>query len=307
LCVFVSTSLSRAGEDAATTNQGPVPIDKFADITLAFRATNYFDATFPGLNTTVDVARYSAYGIFKFQLGGPWLLKISAYSGYSLYDFDSHGRAARSSLAIGALRETVLGNVDATVAYTFTPGWAVLGGGRITTGLDTNASFINSITGGGILAVKKSFFDGGVDLTLGASYTTRLSRSGQIFPYIDFDVNVLPSFIKAPIDLLVLYNGGLLTYRLSDRFSLLAMGQFDSRAYRLASDSTVPRGVWNEYGVNLGGGFSVTSKNRNYSLNVFAGYEVFRNVQIFANSGNQLFNRAVSPTPFLSIDIQASF
>jgi hypothetical protein len=302
LFLAVSSSTALAGPPAIDTTPAAPEPNKFLQSFVSFDATNFFDTSFSDIPVSLSVTRYSGYGEFKFRLSPDWMLKLFTYGDLSLYNFRAFDQPFT-----GPMRNAYYANVDLTLAYTFAPGWAIVGGGRIRSAASTDASFGDSVTGGGILAIKKSFFNGGIDLTLGASYTTRLSRSGQVLPYLDFDVNVLPSFVKIPVNVLLLYNGGMLTYRVTDNLSLIALGQYDSRAYRLAASSSIPKGVWSEYGVLVGGGFGWTPNKKNWSLTVLGGYEVFRNVQTFANNGFKTSDLDVNPTPFIRLDFHASF
>lgn len=280
--------------------------DAFLRALIAFDANHYFDSDFDGSNVGFSVSRYSYYGEFKFRLSPVFLLKLFTYADYSLYSFKN--LPPPSPAFSNLLRGAVLAQTDLTLAYQFAPGWAIVGGGRLTTGSATSADFANSFTGGGILAIKKSFFNGGIDFTIGASYTTRLSRSAHFFPYVDFDVNVLPSFVTIPVNVRLLHNGGIVSYRVTDQLSLMVEGRYDTRDYRLNRNSLVlPGAVWSEYGVDLGAGFGWTPKKKNWSVSVFGGYEVFRNVQVFNYSGQKVFDRDVKPAPYMSADFHASF
>jgi hypothetical protein len=307
LAVPATTTLAGTETTDTKTTTPPEPPSKFVDTTIAFDATHYFDTRFDGLDSSLSVSRYSAYGEFRFKLAPVWVLKIFTYGDFSLYNFRHLPPTAPSPLFTGLLRDAYFVNVDATLAYTFAPGWAIVGGGRIRSAASTDASGGNSFTGGGILAIKKSFFDNSFDLTLGASYTSRLSRPAKVEPYLDFDLNNFPSFVKIPIGVQLSYNGGALLYHVTDQFSLMLKGHYDSRAYRLASNTTVSKGVWSENGLDLGAGIGWTPTKKNWSLSVFGGYEVLRNVQVFANNGSKLFDRDVKPTPFVSVDFHASF
>ena len=284
----------------------PLP-NQTQDTSLALTTTNYFSTAFDGLDTRLGVSRYAGYGQFQFKLGGPWLLKVFVEGEYSLYSFDRLPATVPSPVLTSVLRGATFANVDATLAYTFAKGWAIVGGGRVTSGAATEANYGNSFTGGGILALKKSFLNGGVDVTLGASYTTRLARSAQVLPYVDVDVNVLPSFVTLPINFLLEYNGGILTYQVTDKFALIAMGQYNLRDYRLTNNLVASKGVWSERGVDLGGGFAYAPAKKNYALSIYGGYEVFRNVEVYARNGGKLFDRDVNPTPFVAVDFHASF
>ncbi len=165
---------------------------------------------------------------------------------------------------------------------------------------------------------------------MGASYTSRLARPAQVFPYFDLDVNVLPQFIKLPINLQFKWGGGILSYRITESFSLMFEGRYDSRYYRLNSNPTpifpfigqplqagqgggFPRfnpfanGVWYESGLDVGGGFGYTPRNKNWTFSVLGGAELFRNVQIYTNSGFKLLDRDVKPTPYLNANFYAAF
>ncbi len=293
----------------------PPPPDKFLESFIAVTATNYFDASFNGLPLSVAVTRFAFYSEFKFRLSPEWMLKIFPYADFSLYSFQSDfGSSSPPPFFTGSLRDAYLLSVDATLAYKFAPGWAIVGGGRLTSSAATNAILTDSITGGGIIALKKSLLNNGVDFTFGISYTSRLSRSWQVQPYFDFDVNVLPSFVKIPVNIRLLYNGALLSYRVTDNLALSLQGRYDARSYRLRSfyhavngSELFRKAVWNESGLELGGGFTFAPRRKNWALSVTGGVEILRNVQIITNSGGQFFDFDVSPTPFVSGAFHAAF
>lgn len=286
-----------------TTEREP---DSFLKSSIAFYGTHYFNERFDDLSEGFSVSRYSFYGEFKFRLSPVFLLKLFTYADYSLYSFSNI--APPSPVFTNLLRGAAYERVDLTLAYTFAPGWAIVGGGRITSGVASNGEFSNSFTGGGILGLKKSFFDGGIDLTLGASLTTRLSRSAQVLPYIDVDVNVLPSFVKVPLNLRLVWGGGILSYRVTDNLSIMGEGRIDSRAYRLNQNNVLLRsGVWSESSVDLGLGFGWTPLRKNWSFSVIGGYSVFRNVQVFNYGGQKVFDQDVKPAPYMQAVFHASF
>lgn len=295
-----------AGPDpvpAPVVDTGRAP-NSFLQSFVALYGTNYFNESFDNLKEGFSVSRYSYYGEFKFKLSPVWLVKLFTYADYSLYSFSDSPPPVFTNLLRGGAYE----RVDLTLAYSFAPGWAIVGGGRLTSGVATSGDFSNSFTGGGIFALKKSFFNGGIDLTLGASFTTRLSRSASVFPYFDMDVNVLPSFVKIPINLRLLYGGGILSYRVTDSFSLMAEGRYDSRDYRLNRSSLLlPGGVWSEYSLDLGAGFGYTPLKKNWSFSVIGGYAVFRNVQIYNYGGQKVFDKDVNPAPYIQAVFHASF
>ena len=304
LAVFPGMALAGPEPAPAVTLTRTEPA--FATSFIAFDANHYFESDFEGTNGALSVSRYAFKGEFRFRLSPVFLLKLFTYADYSLYSFK--GIAPPTPAFNGLLRGAVLAQTDLTLAYQFAPGWAIVGGGRLTTGSATSGEFSNSFTGGGILAIKKSIFNGGIDVTLGAAYTTRLSRSAHFLPYLDVDVNVLPSFVSIPINFRLLYGGGILSYRVTDQFSLMVEGRYDSRDYRLNRNTVaLPSSVWVERGVDLGAGFGWTPKRQNWSISVFGGYEVFRSVQVFNYSGQRVFDRDVKPTPYASVDFHASF
>jgi hypothetical protein len=307
--LFAATpSLTLAGpppppEPAPTTGRAP---DSFQQGFIAFYGTNYFNERFDNLNEGFSVSRYSYYGEFRFKLSPTWMIKLFTYADYSLYSFSNVPQP--SPVFTNLLRGAAFERVDLTLAYTFAPGWALVGGGRITSGVASNGDFGNSFTGGGIFGVKKSFFDGGVDITLGATYTTRLSRSAQVLPYFDIDVNVLPSFVKVPVNLRLVWGGGILSYRVTDNLSIMGEGRVDARTYRLNQNNVVlPGAVWSESSLDVGLGFGWTPLKRNWSFTVMGGYSLFRNVQVFNYSGQKVFDQDVKPAPYLSALVHASF
>ena len=307
LLLSVAPSATLAGPD-------PVPAappaaaepNKFLQSSVAIYGTNYFNSDFDGLNTGFGVSRYSFYGEFKFKLSPIFRLKLFTYADYSLYSFKN--LPPPSPQFSNLLRGAAFERVDLTLAYTFTPGWAVVVGGRVTSGTSTNGDFANSFTGGGILGIKKSIFSGAVDVTVGASYTSRLARPAQLLPYFDVDVNVLPEFVKIPVNLLFKWGGGIVSYRVTDNLSLMVEGRIDSRFYRLNRNSAVlANGVWYESSGDIGGGFGYSPRGRNWTLSVLGGYSVFRNVQVYNTAGQKLFDNDVKPAPYINANFHAAF
>lgn len=305
---------ARAGEPIVDTVPTPPPPNKFLDSFVAFSVTNLFDTSFTNVPLSLSSTRYAIYSEFKFRLSPEWMLKFFPYGDFSLYSFRSDSFLGATPAFTQNLRNAYALNLDTTLAYMFTPGWSIVVGGRVSSAASTEANFSDSITGGGILAVKKSFWNNAIDLTLGASYTSRLSRSWHVLPYFDVDVNVLPAFVKIPLNLRLLYNGGLLSYRVTDSLAITLQGRYDSRAYRMPAlfqfnngFKQFPNSVWSEYGVELGGGFTYAPRRQNWALSLTGGVEVLRNVQIFTNSGSKIFNQDVNPTPFLQATLHAAF
>jgi hypothetical protein len=315
LLLAAAAPTALAGTETVDTKTAttPPPPDKFLESFVAFTATNYFESSLEGFPLSLSVTRYSIYSEIKFRLSHEWMLKFHPYGDLSLYSFSNDAPFAPPASFTRNLRNAYMLNLDTTLAYMFAPGWSIVGGGRISSGASTEANFSDSITGGGILAIKKSFFNNAVDLTVGASYTSRLSRSWQVLPYLDFDVNVLPSFVKIPINLRLLYNGALLSYRVTDNLALTLQGRYDSRAYRLpaliqtGTFTALPKAVWYERGIELGGGFTYAPRRQNWAFSVIGGVEVARNVQIFANNGSKFLDQDVNPTPFMSATFHAAF
>jgi len=302
-----------AGTPVVDTATPPPATNKFLDSFVAFSATNYFDTSFSDIPLNMSVTRYSIYSEFKFRLSPDWMFKIFPYGDISLYSFHSPFAFGAPPAFTQNLRNAYALNLDATLAYQFAPGWSIVGGGRVSSGASTEANFSDSITGGGILALKKSFWNNAIDFTVGASYTSRLARSWHFLPYFDFDVNVLPKFVKMPLNVRLLYNGGLLSYRVTENLALTLQGRYDSRAYRLpallqtSQFTAAPKAVWYENGLELGGGFTFAPRHKNWALSIIGGVEVLRNVQIFNNSGGKIFDQDVNPTPFLSATLHAAF
>ncbi len=303
-----------AGTPVVDTPPPPAP-NKYLESFVVVSGTNLFETSFEDAPLSLAVTRYSIYSEFKFRLSPEWMFKIFPYGDLSLYSFrlDSPFPPSPPPAFTSQLRNAYSLNLDATLAYMFAPGWSIVGGGRIASGAANNANFSDSITGGGILAIKKSLFNNAIDITFGASYTSRLSRSWHVLPYFDFDVNVLPAFVKIPLNIRLLYNGGLISYRVTDSLALTLQGRYDSRAYRLngvaqfPGVTVVPKAVWYEYGLELGGGFTYAPRRQNWALTFTGGYEVFRNVQVFANNGGKIFDQDVNPTPFVSATFHAAF
>ena len=306
LFLAAAPNLALAGpEPVLAPTQASAP-DPFLKSSISIYGTNYFNADFDGTTTGVSVSRYSFNGEFKFRLAPIFLLKLFTYGDYSLYNFKNV--APPSPSFTGLLRGAAFERVDLTLAYTFTPGWAIVAGGRVTSGTATNGDFANSFTGGGILALKKSLFKGAVDLTVGAAYTSRLARPAQVVPYLDLDVNVLPEFVNIPVNILLKWGGGIVSYRVTDNLALMVEGRIDSRYYRLNRTVTqASKGVWYESGGDIGGGFGYSPKGRNWTFSVLGGLEVFRNVRIYDRSGAKLFDRDVKPTPYMNANFHAAF
>ena len=314
LFLAASASTASAGTPVVETIPTPPEPNKYLDTFFVVSGTNYFESSFENFPLSLSVTRYSVYSEFKFRLSPEWMLKFHPYADLSLYSFSNDTSFPPPPAFTQNLRNAYMFQLDTTLAYMFAPGWSIVGGGRITSGASTQANFSDSITGGGILAVKKSFWNNAIDLTIGASYTSRLSRSWQVLPYFDFDVNVLPSFVKIPINLRLLYNGGELSYRVTDSFALTMMGRYDSRYYRLPAVlefsngfQRAPKAVWYERGVEMGGGFTYAPRRQNWAFSVIGGVEVFRNVQVINNSGGKLIDSDVNPTPFVSANFHAAF
>ncbi len=120
---------AQAGPPPADTPPPPPPPDKFLQSFITFYGTNYFNADFDGLDGFgLNVSRYSYYGEFKFRLSPVWMMKIFTYADYSLYNFDLPFSAPQFT---DILRGATFARVDLTLAYTFAPGWAIVGGGRV--------------------------------------------------------------------------------------------------------------------------------------------------------------------------------
>ena len=121
-------------------------------------------------------------------------------------------------------------------------------------------------------------------------------------------MNVLPSFVKVPVNLRLVWGGGILSYRVTDSLSIMGEGRIDSRAYRLNSSSVLlPGGVWSESSLDLGLGFGWTPLRKNWSFSVIGGYSVFRNVQVFNYGGQRVFDQDVKPAPYMQAVFHASF
>ncbi len=287
-----------------TPAKAATPTAPETEFTALVAVTHLFDSGLDRTSASVATTRVALEVEYDFRLGGRWFAEIQLegdYSSYQLHKFTSlvPGRSR-------VLKDAVLVDIVPLIGYELNRGWSILGGGRLEIGAASGASLRDSVTVAGILAVRHSFFNGAIILTLGGSFGSRLGGGTQVLPFLQLDSGRNSDILGSRFGFETRHNGGQLTYRLTDSILLLVGGRLDEREYRLASGSQGQRGVWRESGLELGGGVGFAPA-KNWRVSVTGGVEVGRTIRLDDRFGGKIFERDVAPSPFVSVEMHATF
>jgi hypothetical protein len=219
--------------------------------------------------------------------------------GAALYDFDG----TSDLFGVGASSDDPFddlysGSFAVEGAFRIDETWALIAQGIGAVNWEDGATFDDSISGGGALAVGYRIGDR-FDAIIGAGLKSRLDRSGPgVYPLVDLEWVITENW-----KLRVHGPGGALEYRFSDRFTLFLRGQLETRSYRLEERlGPASRGTVRDRQIPVGLGFR-WAIHRSFRIGAAAGVMVEHELKVRDGNRDTIGSISSDPAPYFEVRI----
>jgi hypothetical protein len=182
--------------------------------------------------------------------------------------------------------------------YRMSDTWGLFTHGFVTARWEDGASFDDSISGGGGLAVGYKIRDR-LDLILGVGLKSRLDRSGpRPYPLVDLEWRIDDSWT------LHSHGKGLaVEYAVNNAFKIFLRGRIESRRYRLDNRlGLASRGTVRDRQIPVGLGFRWVA-NRNIRIGVVAGVMAYHQLKVRDRNRDTIESISADPAPYFELRI----
>jgi hypothetical protein len=226
-------------------------------------------------------------------------VRLRMGGGAAIYDFDDttnlFGVGPSASEPFDNLYE---GSLALEGKYQMTEAWGLFAQGFVSARWEDGATFDDSISGGGGLAIGYRIPDR-LDVIIGGGLKSRLDRSSpRPYPLIDLEWVISDAWkfrVHGP--------GAALEYKFSDAFKVFLRGRLVRRRYRLDNRlGPVGRGTVRDRQVPVGLGFR-WKVNRNFRIGASAGVMAEHKIKIRDRNRNTIGSINSDPAPYFEVRI----
>ncbi len=261
------TTLTRPGQDASPWV-----------ISLSGFGTHQFSADLRGNPGSFQVSRLNTGVGVGYKLNDDLRLSLDLGSEISWYDFDGATTVLPGTAKpFHVMYDT---SINPGAFYKIDEDWFAFVGGIFQFAGERDADAGDAFTAGGFVGVGYKV-DENLTLSLGVLAKTSLEDDTEAFPIIGVNWKIT--------DRLRLDTRGLgvtLSYKISDPFTVFIDASYESREYRLADDSFLPKGVVRDRQFPIGVGVT-WSPVPSFSLSLRGGVIAYQQFDILNQDGNR--------------------
>ena len=237
------------------------------------------------------------------RVGVPLSERAAVYfrvnGGATIYDFDGTTNLFGLGPSSGdPFDELYAGSIAVDGVYRANETWAFFAQGFVDARWEDGASFDDSISGGGGLAVGYQI-PNRFDLIVGVGLKSRFDRSGpRPYPRIDLEWTIDDTWRLRSHG-----RGLVLEYALNDVFKMFLSGRVESRKYRLDNRlGPASRGTVRDRQIPVGLGFH-WMVNRNLRVVAVAGVMAYHQLKVRNRSRDTIRSISADPTPYFEVRI----
>ncbi len=226
-------------------------------------------------------------------------VRLRMGGGAAIYDFDDttnlFGMGPSAREPFDNLYE---GSLALEGEYRMTEAWGLFAQGFVAARWEDGATFDDSVSGGGGLAVGYRIPDR-LDVIIGGGLKSRLDRSSpRPYPLIDL-TSIISDDWKFPIH----GPGVALEYRFSDAFKIFLRGRLATRRYRLDNRlGPVGRGTVRDRQIPVGLGLRWVV-NRNFRIGASAGVMALHKIKVRNRNRDTVGSINSDPAPYFEVRI----
>lgn len=247
---------------------------------------------------SVSVTRIGASFNARYRASERVGIGLGAGAEYSFYDFDGYETVAGGGDPID---DAFLYQVTPTLSYRASEQWTLIGGAILRWAGEEDADAGDSFTGGGLGVVNYHASD---SLTIGFGFivASRLEDDTVFIPALSID--------WAINDRWRLSNEGrpglTLSYKATDRLTLLLDGAYESRDFRLSDDNPIPGGAMKDTRVPIALGARWRALE-NLLLTGRVGVYAYQNYEFRNAASTEVDDIDVDPSMFVTLEAQVTF
>jgi hypothetical protein len=181
--------------------------------------------------------------------------------------------------------------------------WGVFCGGSLNWGAENGADLSDALTVGGIAGARYRFSDS-FSLSFGLGVASQLEDSTEFFPLIGVDWQIdEQTRLSSTGDEGV---GLRLTHAVSEHWSVLVQGSYESREFRLADDNALSEGAMRDRRVPVAAGVSY-SPSQSVTLQLLGGVVAWQELRFDDSGGNEVSEVNADPAPFVRLILRVYF